>query len=109
MSTWYEVVELAEIPVLGSRVVRTRDMDIALFRGADDRVYALRDACPHKRGPLSQGIMHGTSVTCPLHNWRIDLTNGAAQAPDEGCTHVFPVMVEAGKVLLQLTPLGTGC
>ena len=97
-----EVTELTQIPVLGSRVIKTREMDIAVFRGTNDKVYAIRDACPHKSGPLSQGIMHGTSVTCPLHNWKIDLTNGEALAPDEGCTNVFPAKVEDGKVFLQL-------
>ena len=104
MSDWIEVVELTQIPVLGSRVVKTRDMNIAVFRGSDDRVYAIRDACPHKNGPLSQGIMHGHSVTCPLHNWKIDLTSGEALGPDEGCTNVFPARVEAGRVYLQLEP-----
>ncbi len=104
MSKWTEVVALAQIPVLGSRMIKTRDMDIAVFRGSDDQVYAIRDACPHKNGPLSQGIMHGTSVTCPLHNWRIDLTSGEALGPDEGCANVFPVRVEDGLVYLQLQP-----
>ncbi len=104
MSEWIEVVELTQIPVLGSRVIKTREMDIALFRGSDDQVYAIRDACPHKNGPLSQGIMHGTSVTCPLHNWKIDLNSGEALGPDEGCVNVFPVRVEDGRVYLQLKP-----
>lgn len=102
MSKWIEVVELSNIPVLGSRVVKTRDMDIAVFRGRDDQVYAIRDACPHKNGPLSQGIMHGSTVTCPLHNWKIDLASGNALGPDEGCTNVFATKVEAGKVYLNL-------
>lgn len=102
MSKWIEVVELRNIPVLGSRLIKTRDMDIAVFRGSDDQVYAIRDACPHKNGPLSQGIMHGSTVTCPLHNWKIDLTSGEALGPDEGCTNVFPIKVEEGKVFLQL-------
>ncbi|MEB4592472.1 nitrite reductase small subunit NirD [Candidatus Thiothrix sp. Deng01] len=102
MSKWIEVVELSNIPLLGSRVVKTRDMDIAVFRGRDDQVYAIRDACPHKNGPLSQGIMHGSTVTCPLHNWKIDLASGHALGPDEGCTNVFATKVEAGKVYLNL-------
>ena len=101
-NNWTEVTELTQIPVLGSRVIKTREMDIAVFRGTNDKVYAIRDACPHKSGPLSQGIMHGTSVTCPLHNWKIDLINGEALGPDEGCTNVFPAKVEDGKVFLQL-------
>lgn len=105
MSEWIEVVALEDIPVLGSRVVESDvGTDIALFRTTDDEVFAIRDACPHKQGPLSQGIMHGSSVTCPLHNWKIDLASGSALGPDEGCTNVFPVKVEQGKVLLNLTP-----
>lgn len=102
MKEWIEVVELDKIPLLGSRVIKTPNMDIALFRGKGDQVFAIKDACPHQNGPLSQGIMHGHSVTCPLHNWRIDLTNGEALGPDEGCVNVYPVKVEAGKVYLEL-------
>lgn len=105
MSKWIEVVELNKIPVLGSRLIKTRDQSIAVFRGSDDSVFAIRDACPHKGGPLSQGIMHGHTVTCPLHNWKIDLASGNALAPDEGCSNVFPVKVEGGKVYLQLVKM----
>jgi len=77
-------------------------MNIALFRTSDDQVFALRDACPHKGGPLLQGIVHGTSVTCPLHNWKIDLASGQALGPDEGCSNVYPTKIENGKVLLGL-------
>lgn len=101
-NNWTEVTELTQIPVLGSRVIKTHELDIAVFRGSNNKVYAIRDACPHKSGPLSQGIMHGTSVTCPLHNWKIDLKTGEALGPDEGCTNVFPAKVEDGKVFLQL-------
>ncbi len=75
-------------------------MGVALFRTRDDQVFALRDSCPHRGGPLSQGIVHGTTVTCPLHNWKIDLASGEAQGPDEGCTNSFPVKVEDGVVYL---------
>lgn len=102
MNKWIEVVELYKIPVLGSRLIKTRSMDIAVFRAFDDTVFAVRDACPHRAGPLSQGIVHGHSVTCPLHNWRIDLHTGNALSPDHGCTNVFPVKIEDGKVYLQL-------
>ena len=102
MNDWKEVANLEEIPKLGSRVVEVEDGTIALFRTSDDRVFALRDACPHKQGPLSQGIVAGHTVTCPLHNWKIDLESGEALAPDEGCTNVFPVKVEAGVVYLQV-------
>jgi nitrite reductase (NADH) small subunit len=102
MNDWIEIVALEEIPRLGSRVIRTDTMDVAVFRTRDDRVFALRDACPHRGGPLSQGIVHGTSVTCPLHNWKIDLATGQALGPDEGCTNVFATKVEDGVVYLAL-------
>ena len=102
MSQWIEIVALEQIPLLGVRVVKAPNMNIAVFRGSNNQVYAIRDACPHKNGPLSQGIMHGNTVTCPLHNWKIDLTNGQALAPDEGCSNIFAVKVENGMVYLQL-------
>ena len=102
MSNWTEIVALQDIPKLGSRVVKTDTMEIAVFRTADDQVFAIRDACPHKGGPLSQGIVHGTSVTCPLHNWKIDLSSGEALGPDEGCANVFPAKVEGGMVFIGL-------
>lgn len=102
MSNWTEVVALEEIPQLGSRVITTDTMKIAVFRTAADEVFAMKDECPHKKGPLSQGIVHGTSVTCPLHNWRIDLASGEALGADEGCTNVFPVKIESGMVLIDI-------
>jgi len=102
MSKWFEVAPLQDIPSLGSRVVDTPDMRIAVFRGNNDQVYAIKDACPHKNGPLSQGIMHGDSATCPLHNWKISLKNGEALGPDEGCTNVFQTRVDDGVVFIEL-------
>jgi nitrite reductase (NADH) small subunit len=102
MSDWIEVVALEDIPQLGSRVVETDTMNIAVFRTAADEVFAIKDVCPHKQGPLSQGIVHGTSVTCPLHNWKIDLASGKALGPDEGCTNVFPAKVDNGQVYIQV-------
>ncbi len=102
MSNWIEIGAVEEIPTLGSRVVETAKGDIAVFRAADDHVFALRDSCPHKQGPLSQGIVHGHTVTCPLHNWKIDLASGEAQGPDEGCTGKYEIKVEAGVVFLAL-------
>ena len=101
--TWSDIGALTDIPKLGSRVVRTRDCDIAVFRTEDDQVFALRDKCPHKGGPLSQGIVHGTSVTCPLHNWVIGLDTGEAKGNDRGCTRRFAVKLVDGRVLLDIT------
>lgn len=100
-NNWVKVVALEDIPQLGSRVITTDTMTIAVFRNAEDQVFAIKDACPHKGGPLSQGIVHGTSVTCPLHNWKIDLTSGEALGPDEGCSNVFATKVEAGVVYID--------
>ncbi len=102
MSDWTEILPLEDIPRLGARVIRTDTMDIALFRTATDEVFAIKDSCPHKGGPLSQGIVHGSTVTCPLHNWKIDLDSGQALAPDEGCTNRFPAKVVDGMVCVSL-------
>ena len=102
MSNWTEISKLEDIPRLGSRILKTDTMNIALFRTATDEVFAIRDECPHKHGPLSQGIVHGSSVTCPLHNWKIDLASGEALGPDEGCTNTFETKIEDGRVFLAL-------
>ena len=101
--SWIEVGKLGDIPQLGSRIVRTELGDIAIFRTAQDEVFALRDRCPHKGGPLSQGIVHGKRVTCPLHNWVIELESGEAVAPDVGCANHFPVRLDGDTVLLSLS------
>ena len=105
---WIEVGRLEDIPPLGARVVRTPDGDIAVFRTADDEVFALLDKCPHKGGPLSQGIVHGRRVTCPLHNWGMQLDCGQAVAPDQGCTPAYPVRLEGEVLYLSLRPMD-GC
>jgi nitrite reductase (NADH) small subunit len=103
---WADICALDDIPVLGARVVeRTAGGNIAIFRNGDDDVFALLDRCPHKGGPLSQGIVFGTRVACPLHNWTIALDSGCANEPDEGCTHSFAVRLVDGRVLLESAAL----
>ncbi|NOZ53442.1 MAG: nitrite reductase small subunit NirD [Gammaproteobacteria bacterium] len=99
---WIEVGLIEDIPSLGARVVETSNGNVGVFRTAEDEVFALRDSCPHKGGPLSQGIVHGKRVTCPLHNWVLELDSGAVIAPDEGCVASYPVKIENGKVFLNL-------
>lgn len=99
---WIEVCPLEDIPRLGARVVKTDTVDIAVFRTAEDEVFALRDRCPHKGGPLSQGIVYDRRVACPLHNWVIALETGEATGPDTGCTAHYPVRVENKIVYLSL-------
>lgn len=105
MSDWKQVCTLDDIPRLGSRVVRHEEdggvIDIALFR-TQGEVFALRNKCPHKGGPLSEGIVHGKQVTCPLHGWKLSLETGEAVAPDVGCARRYPVKVENGLVYLSM-------
>ena len=96
-----DIAALDDIPPQGARVVRTLHGCVAVFRTADDRVFALDDRCPHKGGPLSEGIVHGTSVTCPLHNWVFDLATGEAQGADEGRVATHAVTVADGRILID--------
>jgi len=108
MSAWIPVCFVADIPVLGARrVARDEGLPVAVFRNAEDKVFALLDRCPHKGGPLSQGIVFGESVACPLHNQVIGLGDGCAKAPDEGCTPKFVCKVESGQVFLDAEELAT--
>ncbi|MFN4361947.1 MAG: nitrite reductase small subunit NirD [Hylemonella sp.] len=108
MSEWKPICRVEDIPVLGSRRVnRPQGMAVAVFRNDQDQVFALLDRCPHKGGPLSQGIVFGTSVACPLHNWTIGLDTGCARAPDEGSTQRFAVKVVDGTVHLDGQELAT--
>ena len=105
---WTAICKVEDIPVLGSRrVARPRGVDVAVFRNGSDQVFAVLDRCPHKGGPLSQGIVFGTSVACPLHNWTISLEDGCARAPDEGCVQKFACKVDAGVVHLDPHELAT--
>jgi nitrite reductase (NADH) small subunit len=103
---WKVICKVTDIPVLGSRVVNRADKpNVAIFRNSEDKVFALLDRCPHKGGPLSQGIVFGERVACPLHNWSIGMGDGCAAAPDEGCTQTFSVKIEAGDVYLDAVEL----
>ena len=109
MADWKPICRVTDIPVLGARrVVRAEGHPVAIFRNAEDKVFALLDRCPHKGGPLSQGIVFGDSVACPLHNWTIGLADGCAKAPDAGCTQRFAVKCdETGQVFLDAEELRT--
>ena len=108
MNEWTAICRVQDIPPLGARrVARQRGLDVAIFRTSGDEVFALLDSCPHKGGVLSQGIVFGRQVACPLHNWTIGLDNGAAREPDEGCTPSFAVRVDAGMVYLDADELAT--
>jgi nitrite reductase (NADH) small subunit len=103
---WQAVCRVDDIPPLGARrIAREQGIAVAVFRSASDRVFALLDRCPHKGGPLSQGIVFGDSVACPLHNWTIGLADGQAKAPDVGCAVSFACKVEQGAVYLDADEL----
>jgi nitrite reductase (NADH) small subunit len=106
---WIEIGGIDDIPRRGARCV-TRPgaaLPIAVFRTADDQIFALVDRCPHKAGPLSEGIVQGCAVACPLHGWVIKLDSGEAEAPDEGSTHAVPVKIVAGRIWLEVPVLET--
>ncbi len=102
---WIDIGKLEDVPVRGARVVKTARGCVAIFRTAENEAFALDDRCPHKGGPLSQGIVHGRSVTCPLHNWVIDLASGEAQGADKGSVKTIPLKTEAGRLLLDAKAL----
>jgi len=100
--TWAFIGSINDIPQRGARCVETPIGKIAVFRTAEDRVFAIEDHCPHKGGPLSQGIVHGAAVTCPLHNWVISLETGKALGADEGAVRTIPIRVDGDKLFIAL-------
>lgn len=101
-SKWIEIGHVEDIPFLGSRVVQVAGEDIAIFKTSAGEIFAMEDKCPHKQGPLSQGIVHGKSVSCPLHNWNISLISGEALGADSGCTHTLSTQIKGDKVFLKV-------
>ena len=104
--SWIDIGHIDDIPLRGARVVKTPVGCIALFRTGENEVFAASDTCPHKGGPLSEGIVHGQSVTCPLHNWVFDLNSGQAQGADDGQIATYPVQLDGDRILLDSTSLG---
>lgn len=102
MSAYISVGRVSDIPVLGARCVKTPVGTIGIFRTEGDAIYAIDNRCPHKGGPLSEGIVHGTSVTCPLHNAVISLATGAVEGPDGGAVATIPVEVVDGEIRLLI-------
>lgn len=107
MQQWIKVAPFEDFPKLGARIVRTKnkmaeEIEVGIFRTEDDRMFAINNRCPHKGGPLSQGIVYGDKVACPLHSWKISLIDGKAEEPDVGQTACFQVKVEDGMVYLSI-------
>lgn len=100
--TWFDIGTIDDIPLRGARCVKTPQGEIGVFRTHDGRIFAIENHCPHKGGPLTQGIVHGAAVTCPLHNWVFSLETGKALGADEGEVKTIPVKVEDGRISLAL-------
>jgi nitrite reductase (NADH) small subunit len=102
---WHPIGNIADIPLRGARCVKTPQGKIGVFRTAENEVFAIEDHCPHKGGPLTQGIVHGKAVTCPLHNWVISLETGKALGADEGAVRTIPLRNEDGQLFIALESL----
>lgn len=98
---WVDIGAVADIPKRGARLIKAAGGCIAVFRTGDDRVFALEDRCPHKGGPLSQGIVHGHKVSCPLHDAVISLETGLVEGPDDGQATTIKARIEDGRILLD--------
>jgi nitrite reductase (NADH) small subunit len=98
---WHPIGAISDIPLRGARCVKTPHMTVAVFRTGENEVHAIENRCPHKGGPLSEGIVHGNAVTCPLHNWVISLETGKALGADEGSVRTFALKVEGEKLLIS--------
>ena len=104
--SWIDIGNVEDVPLRGARLVKTRRGCVAVFRTAEAEIFAASNACPHKGGPLSEGIVHGQRVTCPLHNWVFDLNTGEAQGADEGRIATYPVRLQGGRILIDGDAIG---
>lgn len=107
--SWIDLGAIDDIPLRGARIVKTHAGCVAVFRTAEAEVFATSNTCPHKDGPLSEGIVHDRKVTCPLHNWVFSLETGEAQGADEGRIATYPLRLEAGRILIEAASIGRRC
>jgi nitrite reductase (NADH) small subunit len=101
---WISIAAAGDIPLREGRAVRLADREIALFN-LGDRFLAVENRCPHRNGPLADGIVTGSSVVCPLHAWKINLERGCVERPsssDGACVATYPTRVEDGVVAIGL-------
>jgi nitrite reductase (NADH) small subunit len=101
MTDFIDIGAVNDIPVRAARLVKTAHGCIAVFRTSNNKIFAIDDKCPHKGGPLSNGIQHDESITCPLHNWVFDLNTGVAKGMDEGSVQTYPTKIENGRILMS--------
>ena len=104
MTEWIALGPVSAVPRRGARCITTPGGKIAVFRTADDQIYAIENRCPHKGGPLAEGIVHGRHVTCPLHNWVFDLATGECVEAAEHSVRAHAVRADDGRVFVSLAP-----
>lgn len=97
-----KVAHVDEIPYQVGKEVSVDNIEIAIFRLSSGKFKAVENRCPHKQGPLSEGIVSGEFVFCPLHDWKIDLTSGDVQKPDDGCVQTYSVEVMNNEVFIRI-------
>ena len=102
MAKWYKITEIENIPAMGSRKVEIGEIEIAIFKTRDGSIFAINNICPHKKGKLSEGLVHEHIVTCPLHNWNIDLKSGEALGNDHGCTNIYETKIVENIIYLGI-------
>jgi nitrite reductase (NADH) small subunit len=103
-SRWIRVTALENIPAREGRAVQIGDREIAIFN-LGDRLLATSNRCPHKSGPLCDGIITGAAVVCPLHAWKVNLEDGSVERPaseKERCIETYPVRVDDGVVVVAV-------
>jgi nitrite reductase [NAD(P)H] small subunit len=99
---WTRITGIENIPPREGRSVAINGLELAIFN-LQDRFVTIENQCPHKGGPLCDGIVSGTTVVCPLHGWRFDLDSGmATRASSPACINTFPTRVENGVVLVDV-------
>jgi len=103
MATKVLVGNISDIDVKSSRKLSVENIDIAIFHLSDGSVLAVENKCPHKGGLLSEGMVCGDKVHCPLHDWRIDLRSGKVQEPDDGCITTFPTEIDQASGDIYIT------
>lgn len=99
---WYKVAQIEDIPQMGARKVIIEEIEIAIFKTKDDSIFAINNSCPHKQGKLSEGLVHEHIITCPLHNWDIDLKSGEAIAEENKCTKIYETKIFEGTIFVAL-------
>lgn len=97
-----EVASIADLSVgIGKKIIIAGE-EIALFKQKDGTVNAIKNSCPHKGGPLSEGIVSGEHIFCPLHDWKINLNDGKVQEPDTGCVETYKVEIVNEKIYIYV-------